>query len=182
MKKLTNTLNNQQGFVLVASLMMLMILLVIGIAATNTTTIELQISGNDKLAKQTFYQAEGVVAEAVRVIINDVESNSAANLEGSTPFGWLYLDPAGDGILTTGAGGTELTDVYSDAFWGMNGGDSSLPVVGSQVLEMLGAFRGIAPGGSLDLGSSRLHDYDIYGRSRQNNSLAIIKEGLRIPF
>ena len=59
MKKLTKTINNEQGFVLIASLMMLMILLIIGIAATNTTTIELQISGNDKVNKTTFYAAEG---------------------------------------------------------------------------------------------------------------------------
>ena len=180
MKKLTNTLNNEQGFVLVASLMMLMILLVIGIAATNTTTIELQISGNDKLAKQTFYQAEGVVAEAVRMITND----SSSNLEDPTLFPWLQLDPVGAGILTTGAGGTELADVYSDAFWTANGATSLLPVAGTQTLEMVGAFRGLAPGGSLDLGASRLHDYAIYGRSRnpQTNSLVIVKEGLRVPF
>ena len=58
MKKLTKTINNEQGFVLIASLMMLMILLIIGIAATNTTTIELQISGNDKVNKMAFYSAE----------------------------------------------------------------------------------------------------------------------------
>jgi len=180
MKKITNTLNNEQGFVLVAALMMLMILLVIGIAATNTTTIELQISGNDKLAKQTFYQAEGVVAEAVRVIAND----SSPNLEDPTFLPWLNLDPVGAGILTTGAGGTEVTDVHNDTFWTNNGASSALPVTGTQTLEMTGAFRGLAPGGSLDLGASRLHDYDIYGRSRnsQTNSLVIIKEGLRVPF
>lgn len=53
-----NTINNEQGFVLVAALMMLMVLLLIGIAATNTTTIELQISGNDKVLKRNFYVAE----------------------------------------------------------------------------------------------------------------------------
>lgn len=53
-----STINNEKGFVLITSLLMLVVLMIIGIAATNTTTLELQISGNDKAAKQTFYQAE----------------------------------------------------------------------------------------------------------------------------
>lgn len=53
------TIKNERGFVLITSLLMLVVLMIIGIAATNTTTIELQISGNDKAAKQTFYQADG---------------------------------------------------------------------------------------------------------------------------
>jgi len=55
---LKNTIKNEQGFVLIVSLLMLVVLMIIGIAATNTTVVELQISGNDKLAKQTFYQAD----------------------------------------------------------------------------------------------------------------------------
>jgi len=52
------TMKNEQGFVLITSLLMLMVLMIIGISATNTTTIELRISGNDKVAKETFYQAD----------------------------------------------------------------------------------------------------------------------------
>ena len=52
------TVKNEQGFVLIVSLLMLVVLMIIGIAATTTTTIDLQISGNDKVSKQTFYQAE----------------------------------------------------------------------------------------------------------------------------
>jgi Tfp pilus assembly protein PilX len=55
---MNKTIKNEEGFVLVASLMMLMVLMIIGIAATNTTTLELQISGNDKVQKMDFYAAE----------------------------------------------------------------------------------------------------------------------------
>lgn len=179
MKTINKTINNERGFVLIVSLLMLMVLMIIGIAATNTTTIELGISGNDKLSKQTFYQAEGVVAEAVRIIFND----SSSNLEDPLQFTWLHLDPVGSGILTVGGSGTEESDVHSDAFWtAANSTPSLLPVTGSQKLQMTAAFRGIIQGGSLSLGSSRVHAYDVYGRSRQNNSLAIIKEGCRVPF
>lgn len=170
------TLKNEQGFVLVAALMMLMILLIIGVAATNTTTIELQISGNDKLAKQVFYQAESVATEATRIMAND----GGVSLEDPTAYTWLNLDPVTSGQLTVGAGGTEDADVRSETFWNNNSANSLLPTTGT--LQMMAAFRGISPGSSLTLGSSRIHEYDVYGRSRQNNSLAIVKESFRIPF
>lgn len=53
------TINNEEGFVLVTGLMILLILTLLGLSATTNTTIELQIAGNDRLHKQTLYQAEG---------------------------------------------------------------------------------------------------------------------------
>lgn len=51
-------LSNESGFVLVASLMFLLILTLFGIFATTTTTLELRIAGNDRFAKQNFYNQE----------------------------------------------------------------------------------------------------------------------------
>ena len=56
---MNKTMNNEKGFVLIATILILLILLIIGIAATNTTIFELQISGNDRVAKEVFYAAEG---------------------------------------------------------------------------------------------------------------------------
>ncbi|MBV5328988.1 MAG: pilus assembly PilX N-terminal domain-containing protein [Chlorobium sp.] len=50
---------NEQGFVLVTAMVILVILTLIGITMTNTTVTEIQIAGNDKLNKQTFIQADG---------------------------------------------------------------------------------------------------------------------------
>ncbi len=60
------TIQNERGFVLITSLMILVVLTIIGIAATNTTMIELQISGNDKVARINFYEAEGTAYEGAR--------------------------------------------------------------------------------------------------------------------
>ncbi len=51
--------SNNNGSVLLISILMLLLLTVIGIAATNTSTIELLISGNDKVHKMAFHQADG---------------------------------------------------------------------------------------------------------------------------
>ena len=101
------TMKNEQGFVLITSLLMLTVLMIIGIAATNTTTIELQISGNDKVAKQTFYQAEAgiqVGSELVEDCIDQVgfttddigpvhiNARELYKNESTTPVVWTPAD------------------------------------------------------------------------------------------
>ncbi|OQY17909.1 MAG: hypothetical protein B6I36_08150 [Desulfobacteraceae bacterium 4572_35.1] len=73
-------LKNERGFVLITSLLMLTVLMIIGIAATNTTTIELQISGNDKAAKQNFYASESAAYEG-GIVLKKIKSE----LESGTP-------------------------------------------------------------------------------------------------
>lgn len=54
--------DNENGFVLVAVMLMLLILAFIGITSSTTSNIELQIAGNDKVYKQTFYEADSGAA------------------------------------------------------------------------------------------------------------------------
>lgn len=79
MDMISKTLKNEQGFVLIVSLLMLVVLMIIGIAATNTTTIELQISGNDKAAKQTFYQAEAGTQVGISLLGTETERQDKDN-------------------------------------------------------------------------------------------------------
>ncbi|OQX13982.1 MAG: hypothetical protein BWK76_15365 [Desulfobulbaceae bacterium A2] len=57
---------DEGGFVLVILLLLLTLLTFLGIASTSSTTSELRISGNDRVYKQTFYNAEAGVAYAVQ--------------------------------------------------------------------------------------------------------------------
>ena len=50
--------NNQQGFALISVMLFLVLLSVIGIAALNTTSVELQITGNDRIYRTDFYNQE----------------------------------------------------------------------------------------------------------------------------
>lgn len=56
-KKVKN-MRDEEGFVLVAALLIMLVLTIIGLATTTNTSIELQIAGNDKVYKKTFYEAE----------------------------------------------------------------------------------------------------------------------------
>ena len=48
----------EEGSIMVVALLILVLLTIIGLAATNTSKIELNISGNEKLHKMAFYAAE----------------------------------------------------------------------------------------------------------------------------
>ena len=50
--------HHEDGFVLITTLLLMLVLTIIGIAANRNTSIELQIAGNDKVHKKTFYAAE----------------------------------------------------------------------------------------------------------------------------
>ncbi|MCP3892856.1 MAG: hypothetical protein GY702_28865, partial [Desulfobulbaceae bacterium] len=52
-------IRNESGFLLVITMVILVILTLIGVAAIRSSRIELQIAGNDRLHKITFYEADG---------------------------------------------------------------------------------------------------------------------------
>jgi hypothetical protein len=82
MEKKVSSLNNEKGVVMLAALIFLMLLTVIGIFATNTSNIELQISGHNKISKMVFYAADsGIHYVAVNPDLYD--SN---NLDENAPF------------------------------------------------------------------------------------------------
>ncbi len=58
MQKITSILNNQQGSVIVIAVIILALLTIIGIAATKTSTTEMQISTNAVLHNVALYTAD----------------------------------------------------------------------------------------------------------------------------
>ncbi len=64
--------NKENGFVLVGVMLMLLVLAFIGITATTTSNIELQIAGNDKAYKQTFYKADAGIEVGSRMVEENV--------------------------------------------------------------------------------------------------------------
>lgn len=87
-------LANSDGAVLVIALMLLAVVTILGVAALNTTTTEIRISGNEKVYKQAFYNAEAGVAYSVQSGVKsfpsgplNVTNNMAtpADLEAAAP-------------------------------------------------------------------------------------------------
>ena len=94
----SSAVSNNRGATLVIGLLTLVLLSLIGLAATSTSRMEVQISGNDKLYKEAFYAAEfGVtrgetVLEALlsRVDLNEGSVNGHY-AQGDQPA-WYDLD------------------------------------------------------------------------------------------
>ena len=57
--------SNANGYVLLVTLFLLLILTIIGIAATHTAIVEVQISGNNRAMVEDFYVAEGALVTAL---------------------------------------------------------------------------------------------------------------------
>ncbi len=73
MKIIHDSLCNENGSVLLLSVVMLILLTLLGMFATTTSTIEIQISGNDKIHKQRFYDADSGVSSALSMLTFDDE-------------------------------------------------------------------------------------------------------------
>ncbi len=85
-RKTWGTADSESGSVLVIALMMLVFLTMIGIAATTTTSIELQIARNERIYAENFNHAEAAARHAIQLI----ENMTAADLSDHDAFPWLH--------------------------------------------------------------------------------------------
>ncbi len=81
--------DNEQGFVLVAAMLALVVLTLIGLAAMNTSFFEKEIAQNINLAEKTFYGADG----GTEVGIQMIEQNLGCP-QGFTNTGLTDINPS----------------------------------------------------------------------------------------
>ncbi|MGD8371949.1 MAG: PilX N-terminal domain-containing pilus assembly protein [Syntrophobacterales bacterium] len=93
-------IKNNQGSALVVALLMLVVLTLLGIAATSTSTVELQISGNDKLYKTSFYAADTATEMTGELLEQNIETRDWVNpqTEGSVAV-WRITKESGGTIV-----------------------------------------------------------------------------------
>jgi len=78
MHKIMSIINSRRGSVMVVALLILVLLTMIGVAATNTSTTEMQISTNAVLHNVAFYTADSGI-EAGRAALNNLKIADAGN-------------------------------------------------------------------------------------------------------
>ena len=84
MKTFFDQAKKEEGSVLVVALLILVLLTLIGISATRTGEIELQISGNEKYHKIAFYAAESGWEVAVSWLDDQYPPSTTSSVAGPT--------------------------------------------------------------------------------------------------
>ncbi len=162
-------LKNEDGSILVVALIMLVLLTLIGISATEISRIDIQIAGNEMVYKENFYQADAAVMQAMQAMEN-------SDLDASPPS-WLATTPmaiSDDQIRN--ADNWKATGFPN----GTRPGTATLP--GTNMVKMVAVLQGIETGDSLDMGRSTIHAYRVFGRSNTKNGQVTILAGYRKPF
>ena len=152
--KTTSILKNEEGAVIIAALLVLVLLTIIGIASTNISNTEVKISAHEAIHQQNFYRAEGATLQA----IDKFEWSDNPETE----------DPAFDWMTQTLANSASLIEsgaVYDSTFWKSGSGDATPEASTFSDTSFIAISGGIVEGESLDMGSTKIHSYTIYGRS-----------------
>ncbi len=165
---------NENGFTIVISMMILVLLTIIGIAATNTTQIELTIGGNEKIYRQNFNLAEAGVMECAQTL-NQLDGivNYDDLMPGTTTLRWLHNNEDNTNLAF---------DFTQPAGWDNNQNSANVNSIQSLAGSSYGAgYKGKVPGSSLKSGEVSINNYSVYGLSQNNRGEVLIKIGCKKP-
>ncbi len=162
MMRTPSILKNEQGaLMIIISVMLLGLLTIISVAASNTANTEIRIAANEYVYQRCFYNAEGAVMEVVDLL--EGSGNPLENLPR-----WMSLDEE------------VINDSTIFALWQdsekMGGVVPQTSVVDPQNSEYLSVHHGIPSGSSLDMSKPAKHTFSIYGRSK-SKGLVMLKIG-----
>jgi hypothetical protein len=96
---------NQEGFIIIAAVMMLALLTIIAVSALNTSTTEVQIATNDLLYEKTFYAAEAGLQHLKQLLGSQVVKYQAVNPVSVTVPNWNFALTGAQAIDSDGHGG-----------------------------------------------------------------------------
>ena len=146
---------NEKGYFLIMSTILLLALLtIISIAATNTANTEVQTASNDMVYQRNLYLAEGAALEAVDRLENDP-------------------DPRGLPFVVTGLKAID-DDTYIDHWDTAPGGANGIATHDSSGdTRFVAGYEGTPSGYSLGMGKSRIHEFAVYGRVQKQGATTI---------
>jgi len=162
----------EDGYVLVASLLTMLLLVLAGIAVTSMTVLEVQVAANDRDYKRNFYRAEGAAMEAAQRLDNEEDTEELRPSLTSKP--WLTSGTD----YTVSANWTEtggVPDNYQVA--ALDGADTDvrLAAIG------LGVVKG-RKASSLTMTGSSVREYHLFGRSEERRGQVMIEVGYKKRF
>jgi hypothetical protein len=168
MKNTQQILSDEKGYMaILASLMILALLTILGVAASKSANTEVMMTGNEIRYQRNFYRAEGAAMEAADILKN------ASNLADALPD---WIEPMADKLTID-----NFTDYWENS---SAGGDTVIPRPSSidpnHTLFIAGKEKG-ASGHSLDSSKPTIHSLAIYGRCEWNG-VTTIKLGYLVAY
>ena len=179
----TSILNNEEGVVIIAAMMVLVLLTIIGIASTNISNTEIKIASHGLIHQQNFYEAEGATMLAME------EMEKLANPKVADPS-WLWQLTDADSVFTAFepemACDSNLWKGYNYDWEGSTVAPDAIPYeLPTEVFEndrpisdtrYFVVYRGVLPGEPLEIGMPKRYRYAIYGRCAPRNKGATTVE------
>lgn len=168
-------LTNEDGSVIILALIMLMLLTMVGTSATNTSSIEIQVAGNERNYKQIFFRTEAAAMQTSQRI-QDAPTHTESWIHEDDE-NVTYLDPANHDWSHSAT--TAVKDWYFNDIskWVDL---SASPGAQYQNTYSLVLYTGVAPWSSLDMTSqTQVRAFSIYGQLQDNarNERMIIETG-----
>lgn len=118
MDKNFSTVNNQNGYVLVIAIMILALLTIIGISASNTSTTEVQTSTNSLLYERAFYTAESGLEHLKELLkVQFVQWNAVKLATGASPDWTFALNGSVTGSVATDSDANGIGDYNGGVIW-----------------------------------------------------------------
>jgi len=105
MPKTSFHMGDQEGFIIIAAVMVLALLTIIAVSALNTSTTEVQIATNELLYEKTFYAAEAGLQHLKQLLGSQVVKYQAVNPASATVPNWNFALRGAQAIDSDGHGG-----------------------------------------------------------------------------
>ena len=154
--RFASILNNEDGyFLILATVMILVLLTILGVAASRTANTEIAVSTNEMVYQRNFYLAEGALVEAIDNLANSTDL--AVN-----PPDWFEQNPG------------DLTESSVHTYWDTTAQESNVDATGNT--RFVAGVEGYGAGGSLDVDKPAVKAIGVYGRC-QRNGVTTIKVG-----
>ena len=161
MQRRMQPFNNENGyFLIISTIMLLALITIISIAASNTARTEVQVAGNDLTYQRNLYLAEGAAMEAVDQLENDPD-----------PRGLPFVE-SGLKVITHANYGID---------WAANSQAVTATLDSAGETRFRAGYEGTPAGFSLGMGQSRVHGFAVYGRT-EKQGVTTIKVGYRRAF
>jgi Tfp pilus assembly protein PilX len=178
---LWKAVSGERGSVINIALLFLLLLSLIIFAASRSTNVDIKIATNKKTYERTFYLAEGLTAQAIKVLENTKDSNDD-DLRDPAAAGW----PAGllrQAVLSN-------NDFVTDADWTASSVTQTWPNTAAwsggnpqpDTFRYIMVDEGLADGQSLSLASSRVYNYNVRGRAESGAGDVEISVGYKMRY